>query len=100
MAMRTSPVILTTASDRDGGGAFRLFESPGVVRRVGALLGRGKAHIGQCAAEVRRLNLAAQEAVDDRQVSGIARRILLEDPLAGVGAESVHAAVVREQPWR
>ena len=52
----------------DSGGAFRLFERPRVIRRVGALLGRGEAHVGQCAAEVRWLNLAAHEAVYDRQV--------------------------------
>ena len=44
--------------------------------------------------------MAGQEAVDNRQMASVAGGILLEDPLAGGGAEAVHPAVVREQPRR
>src|SRR5262249_28661458 len=84
----------------DHGHGLRLLKSPGIIRRISALLGRGKAHIGQCTPQVRWLNVAGQEAVDNRQVARIACRIVLEDPLAGVGAEGVHPADVRDQPGR
>lgn len=87
-------------SSGSSGGAFRPFERPRVIRRVGALLGRGKAHVRQCAAEFGWLNLAAHEAVYDRQVPRILCRIPLADPLAGSGAEGLRAAVVREHVRR
>jgi len=44
---------------------LQLFKSPGIVHRVIALLGRGKAHIGPYARHVRWLNMAGQKAVND-----------------------------------
>src|SRR4029077_4488569 len=77
---------------------LQLFKSPGVVHRVITLLGRGKAHIGPYPRHVRWLNMTGDKAINDRQVACVACRILREDPLAGVRAESIDAPVVRNLP--
>ena len=76
--------MLRSFSAGGRGCRLQLFKSPSIVHRIIALLGRGKAHIGPYARHVGWLNMAGQKAVNDRQVTCVACRILREDPLARV----------------